>query len=114
MDGTPANLILAQIKEGDSLGWVVAGASFEYNEDPESAIQAKNLTELENGTKLEFVCDYYQYDGTYEDSYVINEMTVDGTWTIGNMDLDDPENLVATYQFTDIYQKDYWTNPIGK
>ena len=38
---------------------------------------AKNLIELNEGDVLEFVCDYYSYDGKYLDSYYLGEpMTV--------------------------------------
>ena len=114
LNGEKANLILAQIKEGSSLEWVVAGASYSYEDvDPESAITAKNLTELTVGDTIDFVCDYYAYDGTYLDSYLLgDQMTVTGEWTIGNMDIDG-QYVLATYQFTDIYQQNYWSAPLG-
>ena len=39
----------------------------------ETDTAAKNQTGLQPGDTLSFLCDYYRYDGTYEDSYVLGD-----------------------------------------
>ena len=70
---------------------------------------AKNMTELEAGDRLEFICDFYDYSGSYENSYFLGEpMTVTETMEISNVDVG--EGAVSLmYRFTDLYQQHYWT-----
>ncbi len=73
---------------------------------------AKSQDELLPGDTLEFLCDYYSYDGDYEDSYLLGDpvtVTQDGL-TIGNVPVEG--NVRASYRFTDLYHQQYWTLPI--
>jgi hypothetical protein len=76
---------------------------------------AKNLTELEKGDKIDFVCDYYTYDRQYKDSYYLGEtMTVSKdmrSMVISNTDVGEGTTLM-TYCFTDLYGQRYWTSPL--
>ena len=60
---------------------------------------------------IDFVYDYYAYDGTYSDSYLFGD-----PWTyydgveIGNVYLRGQAR--ATYLFRDIYNQEYWTPPV--
>ena len=89
----------------------MAGACYDYV-DGETETIAKNTTELAEGDVIDFVCDYYGYDKTYQDSYYLGEpMTVKGSMSdmkISNTYLGDGKALV-TYRFTDIYGQDYWS-----
>lgn len=89
----------------------VAGASTDYD-DEEIDVVAKNLTEIADGDVLEFICDFYNYDGEYQDSYrMIDPITVDGGLTVSDVTL--PEGKVRlTYRLTDIYNQAYWTEAI--
>ena len=60
------------------------------------------------GDKLEFVADYYTYSGSYDDSYIIGELTVSDDMTVSDVELD-ADNCRHSYRFTDIYQQHYWT-----
>ena len=72
------------------------------------------MTELAVGDKLDFVCDYYTYDGEYLDSYYLGEqMTVTEDMEISNVDVGDGE-IKITYCFTDMYNQEYWTEAIVK
>lgn len=64
------------------------------------------------GDVIDFVCDYYSYNGDYLDSYMLGEqLVVDGELFISDVYVDaDSANL--TYLFTDIYNQKYWTNPV--
>ncbi|WP_026521391.1 clostripain-related cysteine peptidase [Butyrivibrio sp. VCB2001] len=104
-----SNLILVFDSENED-GYV-AGACYDYV-DGETETIAKNTTELAEGDVIDFVCDYYGYDKTYQDSYYLGEpMTVKGSMSdmkISNTYLGDGKALV-TYRFTDIYGQDYWS-----
>ena len=85
----------------------IAGARDVYK-NGETQTVAKNLTEVVKGDRIEFVCDYYSYDGVYQDSYLLgNVMTYDGKAVIGNLGIDSGR-VSATYRLTDIYNQSYW------
>ena len=86
----------------------IAGARDVYTSG-ETQVEPKNLTEVKNGDKLEFLCDYYTYSGAYKDTYYLgNPMLYNGSATIGNLRLENT-NVQVTYCLTDIYQQTYWT-----
>lgn len=92
-------------------GYLV-GANTDYNNGETEAI-AKNVTELNAGDKIDFICDYYSYDGTYLDSYYLGDtITVSNDMEIGYLELPSDAVVKATYKFTDIYQQVYWTPEI--
>jgi hypothetical protein len=91
----------------------IAGADLNY--DPSvTETQARGLVELQAGDTLEFLCDYYAYDGSYLDSYYLGEpMSVTDNMQISNTILD--SDYVAMYKFTDIYNNSFWSDRlIGK
>ncbi len=91
----------------------IAGAVTDYTEGQTDTV-AKSMTELTAGDKLDFVCDYYTYDGEYLDSYYLGEtMTVTNDMKISNVDVGDGD-IKITYCFTDIYNQEYWTEAIIK
>ena len=74
---------------------------------------AKSLTELNAGDELDFVCDYYTYDGEYVDSYYFGEkMTVTSDMKISDTVVGNGAVKVL-YRFTDIYNQEYWTEAIN-
>ena len=90
---------------------IITGARSAYV-DGETETVAKSLTELEIGDTLDFICDYYSYDGEYQNSYYLGEpMTVTETMEISNVDVGDGAKNI-TYRFTDLYQQHYWTPAI--
>ena len=89
----------------------IIGAESDYRNN-ETETVAKSMTELEDGDTLEFVCDYYSYDGDYMDSFYLGEpMTVSGTLAISNADVGSGA-VKITYCFTDMYHQEYWTEAI--
>lgn len=106
LNGRRADLILV-FDNAHPFGYI-AGARYDYRSGETDTI-AKNLTELQTGDELDFLCDYYGYDGSYQDSYFLGDpMMVDGTLSISNVYID-ASAAQATYRFTDIYQQEYWT-----
>ncbi|MBR1659397.1 MAG: peptidase C11, partial [Oscillospiraceae bacterium] len=88
----------------------VTGARYVYR-DGQTDTVAKSVAELAEGDAIDFVCDYYGYDGTYLDSYLLGETeTWSSDWQINNIPVGG--TLRVTWRFTDIYQQHYWTLPI--
>ena len=73
---------------------------------------AKTMDAVKKGDVIDFVCDYYSYDGEYIDSYMFGEqLVVDGDLMISDVYInEDAANL--TYRFTDIYNQQYWTETV--
>ena len=72
--------------------------------DPDS----EEPSPLHVGDTIDFLCDYYSYDGSYENSYFLGEqMTVTANMEISNVSVGAPVSLC--YRFTDLYQQHYWT-----
>ncbi len=110
LNGERVNLML--IFDNEHPNGYVAGAVRVYDNDTTETI-AKNMEELQAGDTLDFLCDYYSYNGTYQDSYYLGEqMTVDEQMTISNVKING--ECSATYRITDIYQQHYWTEVIPK
>ena len=106
LNGDRVDLIL--VFDNEHPNGYLAGARYDYRDSGVEVI-AKSLTELEAGDKLEFLCDYYGYDGTYLDSYYLGDpMTVTEDMVISNVYID-ASAASATYRLVDIYQQEYWT-----
>ena len=86
----------------------ISGARPVYAEG-ETETVAKGLTEINVGDTLDFICDYYSYEGEYQDSYFLGEqMVVTENMEISNVDVGEGK-VKVTYRFTDIYNQQYWT-----
>ncbi len=88
----------------------VAGAQRVYD-NGETENVAKGFTPLKAGDKIEFICDYYGADGTFEASYKIGELTVNGAIEVGYIELENAECDV-TYCLTDLYHNEFWTEAV--
>ena len=101
-----AELIL--VFDNDHPKGYIAGARYDYR-DGETETVAKALTELQVGDRIDFLCDYYGYDGCYQDSYLFGDpMTVTEEMVISNVYIN-ASKANAVYRFTDIYNQNYWT-----
>jgi len=97
----------------DHKGGYIVGAETDYRNDETDTV-AKSMTELQNGDKIDFVCDYYSYDGEYLDSYYLGEqLTVNGDLVLSNSDVGSG-TVKITYCFTDMYNQEYWSEAIIK
>ena len=106
LNGQRAELLVTF--DNDHPGGTVTGARTVYDKG-ETETVAKNFTELSAGDKIDFLCDYYTYDGDYENTYMLGEqMTWTGEETVSNVDISDYETT-ACYLLTDIYCQEYWT-----
>ena len=105
LNGEKVKLIL--IFDNNNEDGYIAGALPDYEEDVTETI-ARGLTELKEGDKLDFICNYYKYDMTFDDQYMLGEtMTVTDKMVISDVHTN-MKNLI-TYKFTDLYNQSYWT-----
>ncbi len=107
IDGKRVNLIIV-FDSKNEYGYI-AGARYDYV-DGETDTVAKGVTEIEKGTKIQFICDEYDYNGNYRDTFEIgDELEFTGENVVGNAYLPDRKAAHPTYMLTDIYGKEYWT-----
>lgn len=89
----------------------VAGVRRIYK-DGETETLAKTMDAVTDGDTIDFVCDYYSYEGEYLDSYMLgDQLVVDGELVISDVYVD-AEAANLTYLFTDIYNQQYWSEPV--
>lgn len=90
----------------------VLGAQKKYDPATETETVAKGLIEIVSGDKIDFLCDYYTYDGDYSDTYDLGDQYIAiGEWTVENLKLTN-RDYQMTYRITDIYNNKYWTPSI--
>ncbi len=105
LDGVRANLII--VFDSAHRDGYIAGARYDYK-DGETETEAKGLTEIPEGTKIDFIVDYYRYDETYENSYKWGEqITYSKDIKLSYVTIGD--GLKVTYLLTDLYGREYWT-----
>ena len=106
LNGTRVNLMIV-LFSGEREGFI-AGAEKIYA-NGETNVEAKNLIRVGKGDELQFICDYYDYQGNYSESYLLGKkMTLGDTVGLANTDIG-IEKCRAAYCFTDLYQQNYWT-----
>ena len=107
-NGDRAELVV-EFTDADPYGSVV-GVRRIYK-DGETETLAKTMDTVTDGDVIDFICDYYSYDGEYLDSYMLGEqLIVEGELEISDVYVD--ENAAQlTYLFTDIYNQQYWSAP---
>ncbi|MBO4914617.1 MAG: peptidase C11 [Oscillospiraceae bacterium] len=99
--------LLLMFDNANPYGYIAGWRSFYI--DGETETVAKNVYELNDGDKIDFACDFYGYDGTYQGSYLFgDEWIYHEDAKISNVYID-AVNANATYRFTDIYGQNYWT-----
>ena len=78
--------------------------------DDEAGSVAKGNIAIEAGDRIQFLCDYYTYDGQFESTYKLGEPFTVGAegLTLESLALDVPSYSV-TYRLTDIYNNYFWT-----
>lgn len=109
LNGELMDLILVFDNENEN--GVVAGARIHYSGESETF--AKGLVEIKAGDTIDFLCDYYTYEGEYIDSYYLGEQFVvpEGELTISNVSIGGNPCKV-TYCLTDIYSNELWTESV--
>ena len=76
----------------------------------ETDTEAKGAIPVEQGDVIQPLCDYYNYDGTYESSCELGDaFTVGSSLTVEYLELDNTGSLSVSYRLTDVYGYVYWT-----
>ena len=85
----------------------IVGAVYTYDDDTTDTI-AKNEVSLTAGDKIDFIADYYSYDGDFIDNYMIGKQHIyTGNEQVIDMEIEGRINV--SYKLTDIYQQTYYT-----
>lgn len=108
-NGVRAELVV-EFTDSNPYGTVV-GVRTVYTKG-ETETVPKTMDPVMIGDTLDFICDYYSYEGEYLDSYLLGEqMVVEDELAISDVYVDaDASSL--TYRFTDIYNQEYWSEPV--
>lgn len=103
---------LILIWDNDNPNGKVLGAK-PVNSYGETTITSKGLREIKKEDQIKFLFDYYKYDGTYEDSYIMGDtLIVDNpNFEITYKDVGDGEFYVY-YKITDIYGNKHYTEAV--
>ncbi|MBQ6165194.1 MAG: peptidase C11 [Clostridia bacterium] len=98
----------------DNNGGQLVGARLFYA-DGETDTVAKSLAELQEGDVIQPICDRYDYNGNYEDTYRLGgEIVCDGALAVTDVTLDPADGTpVAAYVLTDRFSMEHWTPAIG-
>lgn len=82
----------------------------------ESKVASKGYSQFKKGDKIEFIFDYYTNDGEYEDAYSLQDNFIKYDENEGidvyYDELVTDTDLEVNFYLTDIYQNEYWTEPI--
>ena len=107
LNGNQAELLVIFDNE-HPYGFIAAARS--VYKDGETETVSKACEELIPGEDvIEFIADYYGYDGSYQDSYRISDpVTYTGNEEISNVYIDSAA-ANACYLFTDLFNQSYWT-----
>lgn len=75
----------------------------------DDGMAAKGYIEMMDGDTIDFLCDYYGYNGEYKDTYYLGEqLTVLGDLEVTGMELEDVKARYG-YRLTDYYNANSWT-----
>jgi hypothetical protein len=76
----------------------------------EGGTLGKGYKQFEPGDTVDFVCDFYTYDGEYDDSYYIGEtLTIGDTVPVVTYEDVGDNNVLQCYMLIDVYQNYSWT-----
>lgn len=107
LNGERVKLIV--IFDNAAPGGYIAGAQYDYSDNGDVEVAAKNLTQIQSGDKIDFICDFYSYDGKYENTYHLGDPITVGSGLIVSDVETGAEKTKITYRFTDIYNQNHWT-----
>ena len=111
--GYIAAIRLVEDTETPNVGKLMSKVGSGEQIDLEAGEDLTLVNAVKEGDRIEFLADFYDYEGNYLDQYVLGDAWVVGAEepVIANMDVGEGAAL-AMYCFTDIYHKQYWTGVI--
>ena len=115
INGELSDLVL--VFNNDNENGYVAGIAADYSKEDDIDVVGKTMTELEAGDTIQFICNFYDYDGNFVDTYPMGkpieisnsaeELRI-SDMIIGN------GSTVVTYVFTDMYDAEHWTEALKR
>lgn len=106
LNGEYVNLVVRWDEEGTG---IIEGAVRFY----ENGMSMKGLIPVEDGDTIQLLCDYYTYDGEYDDEYNLDEpFEYDSSVGIEYAPSGEGEYLLY-YCLTDIYNNTYYVEPVA-
>jgi len=100
--------IILSFDQDNPYGQVLGGRII-YDRVEDTANLPKGLIDIQEGDRIDYLCDYYSYQGEFNDSYYLGESYyASGDWYIENLPISNLEYMVS-YRITDIYGNSYWT-----
>ena len=106
LNGVRANLIL--VFDQDNPYGYIAGAQQVYAEGDEGTLP-KNMTGIGKGDRIQAICDYFDYQQNYQNSYRLGDEFVLGSEVEIANTVIDQDKCKVTWCLTDYYQQRYWT-----
>ena len=113
LNGERVNLLLEFT--GDNVDGSVIGIQKIY----EKAVDTQaRMIPLQNGDQIDFICDYYDYSGNFDDQYPLGstltvsmqeEEPIESVLKVGTYALTQDVNALYGYRLTDIYNAQYLT-----
>ncbi len=96
--------ILVQFTEEDIYGEIL-GAQLIYD----TGVESKGLVEIVAGDEIDFLCDYYDYDGNFDDVWTLKGTLVVGDEGVHTGVTTIEGDIYYSYVLTDIYNARHWT-----
>ena len=91
----------------------VKGYRDDNSDDEGPALSERNLRNFVKGDKIQFLCDFYDYDGNYESSYYYGDpITVNSRLEVSMSDIGECDVDVYLHM-TDIYDNEFWTETVS-
>lgn len=109
LNGQHVNLILA-FDNANPKGYIAGAKVIESGPGTDLTVEqmVSDLIEVKAGDKVDFVCDYYDYDGVFINNYFFGEqMTVSSSPEIKNYKI--PGELSVCYRLEGYSGNHYWT-----
>ena len=104
------NIIIYKNKKNKNM--YVVGAE-KINDYGETAMYKKGYIEIKENDKIEFIVDYYDYDGNYDDEYILGDpIIVDKNGLKVSYEYIGDGECLIYYILKDIYNNEYYTEPV--
>lgn len=105
LNGEYVNLVVRWDEEG--LGRIEGAIRFYDN-----GMCMKGLLPVEDGDEIQLLCDYYTYDGEYDDEYYLGDSFTYDSSAVVDYDSSGEGDYLLYYCLTDIYNNTYYTEPV--
>ncbi len=87
----------------------------ENGEATTETVDLTNLQALKEGDVIQLLCDFYDYEGNYDDTYPLGTpITVTKDLAVSDKYIGTTGHVKMMYVFTDIYNQKYWTAALDR